>query len=154
MLSRCAVCGSTSVRRTEENEGYSYKKGIAGTIVFGAIGAVAGINGKKTTVYKCGHCGHTMHSTLNESTCKRIDDCFRNHDYMMWKTLKSVYPGIADMEAPRKPERVSSLSQHTTAFGSRSSGSTSQASGQPNKKRTAPKSAFELMQEMERRNNK
>ena len=46
-MSHCAVCGSSSVRSTQESDGYSYKKGIAGTLVFGVIGAVAGINGKK-----------------------------------------------------------------------------------------------------------
>lgn len=36
-MSHCAVCGRSSVRSTQESDGYSYKKGIAGTLVFGVI---------------------------------------------------------------------------------------------------------------------
>ena len=41
---RCAVCGSPHVRKEENNSGFSYKKALVGTAVFGAVGAVAGIN--------------------------------------------------------------------------------------------------------------
>lgn len=50
-LYRCAACGSPNVVTASENGGFSYSKGIAGAIVFGAPGAVAGINGKTKQVY-------------------------------------------------------------------------------------------------------
>ena len=50
-LYRCAVCGSPNVVKIEKNDGFSYSKALAGTAVFGTVGAVAGINGKKTYAY-------------------------------------------------------------------------------------------------------
>ncbi len=48
---------------SETNDRFSYKKAAVGTLVFGAVGAVAGINGKKTVTYQCDTCGHTMTRT-------------------------------------------------------------------------------------------
>lgn len=53
----------TYKKESESNDGFSYKKAALGTIVFGAVGAVAGINGKKTVTYKCDRCGHTITKT-------------------------------------------------------------------------------------------
>lgn len=57
----CPKCGSWKYYKEGEmnNGGYSYKKGIIGTAVFGPIGAVAGINGKKSVVYRCKDCGYS-----------------------------------------------------------------------------------------------
>lgn len=49
---------------SESTGGFSYSKAALGTLAFGSIGAVAGINGKKTVTYKCNVCGHTI--TKNE----------------------------------------------------------------------------------------
>lgn len=46
-LYRCAACGSPNVAKVEKNDGFSYGKALVGTAVFGTIGAVAGINGKR-----------------------------------------------------------------------------------------------------------
>lgn len=59
-LYRCAICASPNVLKNKEKDGFSYKKAIAGTVVFGAIGAVAGIDGKTKEVYSCPDCGNTL----------------------------------------------------------------------------------------------
>lgn len=41
------------------NGNYSFKKGIIGAALLGPVGAVAGINGKKSLVYHCEDCGYT-----------------------------------------------------------------------------------------------
>ena len=48
---------------SEVNDRFSYKKAAVGTLVFGAVGAVAGINGKKTVTYQCDKCGHSITKT-------------------------------------------------------------------------------------------
>lgn len=45
---------------SETNNQFSYGKAALGTLVFGAVGAVAGINGKKTATYRCDKCGHEI----------------------------------------------------------------------------------------------
>ena len=55
--------GGTYRKVSESNNKFSYSKAAVGTLVFGAVGAVAGINGKKTVTYKCDKCGHTITKT-------------------------------------------------------------------------------------------
>ena len=43
---------------SETQNQFSYGKAVVGTLVFGAVGAVAGINGKKMVTYRCDKCGH------------------------------------------------------------------------------------------------
>lgn len=45
---------------SETNDSFSFKKAAVGTLLFGGVGAVAGINGKKTVTYRCNKCGHTI----------------------------------------------------------------------------------------------
>lgn len=45
---------------SEVNNQFSYGKAALGTLVFGAVGVVAGINGKKTVTYRCDKCGHEI----------------------------------------------------------------------------------------------
>ena len=45
---------------SEVNNQFSYGKAVVGTLVFGTVGAVAGINGKKTVTYRCDKCGHEI----------------------------------------------------------------------------------------------
>lgn len=63
-LYRCAACGSPNVVEDTQKEGYSYVKGAIGTVVLGAGGAVAGINGKTKKVYKCPDCGLTLNEPM------------------------------------------------------------------------------------------
>ena len=61
-LYRCAACGSPNVVKDSQAGGvsFNYKKGIVGTVVLGAGGAVAGIENKTQVVYKCPDCGVTL----------------------------------------------------------------------------------------------
>ena len=61
-LYRCASCGSPNVVTDTKHSGieYNYKKAIAGAVVFGTGGAVAGVQSKTYTVYKCADCGMTL----------------------------------------------------------------------------------------------
>ena len=70
---RCAVCGSPHVRKEENNSGFSYKKALVGTVVFGAVGAVAGINGKTTVAYTCSDCGSIMPEPMDKYTLDLIE---------------------------------------------------------------------------------
>ena len=58
-MSRYIIPG-TYRKVSEANNQFSYGKAALGTLVFGAIGAVAGINGKKTVTYRCDKCGHEI----------------------------------------------------------------------------------------------
>ena len=70
---RCATCGSPNVLKSEQNDGFSYKKAIVGTAVFGNIGAVAGINGKHSVTYHCPDCGFQSTTTMDDVTKAVID---------------------------------------------------------------------------------
>ena len=54
------VIPGTYRRVSEANNQFSYGKAALGTLVFGAVGVVAGINGKKTVTYRCDKCGHEI----------------------------------------------------------------------------------------------
>lgn len=70
---RCAFCGSPNVIKNENNAGFSYKKALVGTAVFGTVGAVAGINGKKTIEYVCPDCGHTSPNPMDAASQDMAD---------------------------------------------------------------------------------
>ena len=61
-LHRCAVCGSKNVITDTQSGGvsYNYKKGIVGTAVLGAGGAIAGIENKSQQIFICQDCGITL----------------------------------------------------------------------------------------------
>ena len=96
-LYRCAICGSPRLTKTSEKSGFSYGKAVAGTAVFGAVGAIAGLDGKKTDVYKCPDCGHTMAEPMDFATQNAIDMCVMDssvrHQYN-WEILKRKYINI------------------------------------------------------------
>lgn len=72
-LYRCSACGSPNVITDTTTEGYDYVKGAIGTAVLGVGGAVAGMNGKRKTVYKCPDCGLTMSSPMPDEMKLLID---------------------------------------------------------------------------------
>lgn len=72
-LYRCPICGSPNVTKHESNDGFSYKKALVGTMVFGDIGAVAGINGKKNTEYTCADCSQTSKHPMDDYQRDLID---------------------------------------------------------------------------------
>ena len=53
----CAACGNPDIIVEDTKSGYSMGKGIVGAAVLGPVGAVAGLDGKKTTSYYCPKCG-------------------------------------------------------------------------------------------------
>ena len=73
-LYRCSACGSPNViTETQKDGGYSFKKGLFGALLFGGVGAVAGINGKTKQVFKCPDCGQTMDAPMPEEVKLLID---------------------------------------------------------------------------------
>lgn len=70
---RCAACGSSRVITSSENSGYSYSKGLLGSLIFGSGGAAAGVNGKSKTVYKCAACGLTLDVPMPDEWKNLID---------------------------------------------------------------------------------
>lgn len=70
---RCAACGSPNVVTDTQKEGYDYVKGAIGTVILGAGGAVAGLDGKEKTVYKCPDCGTTLSYCMPEHLKTIID---------------------------------------------------------------------------------
>lgn len=97
-LYRCAACGSDRVQLRSVNEGFSYGKAVAGALVFGTAGAVAGLAGKKTTKYYCPQCGQTLDYPMSASQAFDIDSALmRRNDpaYIdILRIKKKVYPGI------------------------------------------------------------
>lgn len=94
-LYRCAVCGSPNVVKIEKNDGFSYSKALAGTAVFGTVGAVAGINGKKSYAYSCPDCGRTMLQPMDSVTKEKIDLVMTNPDALvpvLYPNIYSEYP--------------------------------------------------------------
>ena len=75
---RCAACGSPRVKADEKCEGYSITKGIVGTAIFGNVGAVAGINGKKKTYYHCPDCGTTLSYPMGRTILNVINEYISN----------------------------------------------------------------------------
>lgn len=53
----CPNCGHVMTPVGSKSRGFSFKKALLGTVLFGTGGAAAGINGKKEDIYKCPHCG-------------------------------------------------------------------------------------------------
>lgn len=70
MLGKCR-CGKGTWHEIgntgPQSNGYSFGKGIIGAVVFGPVGAVAGIGGKKTrtVIYQCSNCGATRTVTYD-----------------------------------------------------------------------------------------
>lgn len=74
MSIRCANCGSTRVCETTKNEGFSVGKAVAGTILFGPIGAVMGTDGKSKKYYHCSTCGVDMDHLMSDFFATHIDN--------------------------------------------------------------------------------
>lgn len=108
-LYRCASCGSPNVVTDTQKEGYDYVKGAIGTAVLGAGGAVAGVNGKKSTVFKCPDCGLTLNYSMPEEIRRTIDRCLIDINAreniriagmsINWDTIKMQYKNIEESRA-------------------------------------------------------
>jgi len=103
-LYRCAICGSPNLAKMTEKDGFSYGKAAVGVAVFGMVGAIAGLDGKKTAVYKCPDCGHSMFEPMDEVTKIKIDACVSSperRNQFNWTYLKQKYINIESGSADR-----------------------------------------------------
>lgn len=91
---RCPGCGSTRVIFESHKEGYDFKKGVAGAVLFGAVGAVAGVNGKKTSSFHCAACGQTFSRLMSESVANQITMAIKSNNYTALACYKRDYPNI------------------------------------------------------------
>ena len=132
-LHRCASCGSPNVvTDTQTGEvSYNYKKGIVGTVVFGAAGAVAGIESKSQKVFKCQDCGITLTYEMPASLRNAIDLGLVSEDArgslyaegigrLSWSALKMQYRNIEEglvdrVIADREEDRKVGLMAYATA---------------------------------------
>lgn len=131
-LHRCAACGSPNVATDTQTGGisYNYKKGVVGTVVLGAGGAVAGIENKTQTVYKCSDCGMVLSYPMDAETKNVIDLGVRHAEArenlklygisVSWDFLKNKYKnieeGLADELIRMRNESESQLRKMTTDF--------------------------------------
>lgn len=104
-LYRCAVCGSPNVVKIEKNDGFSYSKALAGTAVFGTVGAVAGINGKKSYAYSCPDCGRTMPQPMDSVTKEKIDLVMTNPDTLVPVLYPNIYNQYSYLYRQREKQR-------------------------------------------------
>lgn len=114
---RCAICGSANVTKQESNSGFSYKKALVGTAVFGTIGTVAGINGKNKTAYVCTDCGSEMPYPMDRATMDMIDIVMTAPQYL----AKTLPPSILEQYFNVKKEITMYLEASDNAFISASS---------------------------------
>ncbi len=93
---RCWKCGSKNVNVTLINQqSYSVGKGVAGTLLFGAAGAVMGTNGKSEEKkrYVCQACGEVSTSCMSQSMCEHIERELADDSFLL-PSLKQSYPNI------------------------------------------------------------
>ncbi len=102
---RCAICGSSKIVVEKKQEGYNKKKGIWGTILFGAAGAVAGAGGNTVLYYHCGDCGAVLNQPMSATDKDFIDNCLQSPDTfgLCLRDLKKKYKNIEWEEPPEEP---------------------------------------------------
>ena len=93
---RCAACGSSHVVVDTKKEGFSVSKAVAGTVLFGSVGAVMGVNGKEQLYYHCADCGQTLRYPMSDfiktSIENHLDDSENN--LFLLEQEKKKYPNI------------------------------------------------------------
>ena len=117
-LYRCAVCGSPNVVKIEKNDGFSYSKALAGTAVFGTVGAVAGINGKKSYAYSCPDCGTTLPQPMDSVTKEKIDLVMTNPDALVPVLYPNIYNQYSYLYRQREKQRELESAQRIEKYAS------------------------------------
>ena len=115
-LYRCAVCGSPNVVKIEKNDGFSYSKALAGTVVFGTVGAVAGINGKKSYAYSCPDCGTTLPQPMDSITKEKIDLVMTNPEVLVPVLYPDIYNKYPYLQKNRDLVRARKLDEATPSI--------------------------------------
>ena len=87
---RCQFCGSKNIAFVTKNEGYSVAKGIAGQLLFGQVGAVVGINGKRKQTYSCSACGQDQTIPMEDGIEASIDRALFINDISKLKMYKKA----------------------------------------------------------------
>ncbi len=109
MSIRCASCGSNKVTETTKKDSFSMGKAVAGTVLFGSVGAVMGVNGKETKWYYCPTCGATLNRLLPDYLASSIDASIETGgtDSMRasywgaeWSSAPATAPAIAPSVTP------------------------------------------------------
>ena len=111
-LYRCDACGSPNVIKDSKagGVGFNYAKGIAGTVILGAGGTVAGIESKAEEVFACPDCGVTLTHPMDKEMKNLVElglrsaEARNNLTYcgakMYWNFIRHRYKnleeGIAD----------------------------------------------------------
>ena len=114
---RCAACGSPRVVVDHKSEGYSLSKGVAGSLLLGPGGAVAGINGKKSSYYHCPDCGQTLSYSMGSFIVKMINEDIENPNERIesLRKWKKEYPNIEWEDSDNESE-VQTLSKEDKSF--------------------------------------
>lgn len=109
---RCAACGSPRVVVDHRPEGYSLSKGVAGSLLLGPGGAVAGINGKKCSYYHCPDCGQTLNYSMGSFIVKMINEDIENPNERIdsLRKWKKEYPNI-EWEESNNDSEIQTLSK-------------------------------------------
>ncbi len=118
----CAACGNPDIIVESDKQGYSMKKGLAGAVILGPVGAVAGLDGKETTSYYCPKCGARLKSPMPdyevntilqlledpENSRSRIEEKLKKYPNMMlpkgWDS--KVYTGATETQKTANIQRT------------------------------------------------
>ena len=119
---RCKFCGSTHIHSAYDHRNFSAGKAVAGTIVFGPLGAGAGMLGKDIKGFRCTQCGAFMERPMDTMTEKMVNDAVydakKGTSFISYNFYKGQYPNIETVQAENNKniERVSlHLSDNTTS---------------------------------------
>ena len=92
---RCKFCGSTLIHSAHDHRNFSAGKAVAGTIVFGPLGAGAGMLGKDIEGFRCTQCGAFMESPMDTLTEKMVNDAVydakKGTSYISYNFYKGQY---------------------------------------------------------------
>ena len=100
---RCKFCGSKAVFAAEDRSRFSAGKAVAGTLLFGAVGAAAGLDGKKLKGYRCSACGMFSEQTMDSSEEMLINSSITSAKYgnrTVYENYLQKYPNIEAVPAP------------------------------------------------------
>lgn len=96
----CAACGNPDIIVEDTKSGYSMGKGIVGAAVLGPVGAVAGLDGKKTTSYYCPKCGARLDHCMPDYQVSNILMMLKNPE-MNRSAIEREHERFPNMMMPK-----------------------------------------------------